>query len=1056
MPSPQRFLANHRNLIANALLTPSDVQAVDNAVIEDPIARQGTAGVEITGSYTGLDDASYDFEIVDDTADTKLVSSPVFSGVGSEQLTDIGVSSAAQQQFTLECAVPGTVALAAKVQIEGVNLVARAVGTSGNGIHITVDESDLVYTATTFSLLSDLAKEAGGEAAPLKGPEYDWQTATVGADDVIPLTAKRIAFDGDESNVYVQYKKFVDGDWQYFFVPAIQNDYPQGTKVKFVTGDRSVEITDGVTTDTLPAIVTVFDFLNLVKTASVLCDVEGVVADDRTPTGQSAHELNLHTNARHGYSYGTGSKVAKGFVDVTVDPASNTELITAECIGISFKDLPFAYLGHEAWQLNGSVSGDLGVIYTGVPVTEPTFGLTIPKRLPPSNGLPKGKFTMTDVAYAPREGSPVEQPPPICFKGALGPNAVDQTITLVYIPRPPADCDCNGMPFPNLNGPCLGTTGGGDVNVSYQTDTIERLKDLWSWYADTVRANSEFFDDVGSVKSGFEESFLTAPRTVSAATVDLRSLREVISLFQTVLASIDPLEAGSPSLRADGCNAWDTAFTELQGDIDPLEAEEIISIPAERYVSRLDSVLITAGLSPLGKADASILESGDGCWRDEGDDFFWTVVGSDGGSYAPYFTNHKYYSSRQAENNGKFYSTKEFAFQLNVKCPEDLRVGDTVTLVIGNSSVAGTYQVGDMLFLPLIAAQDLYLTGGRAASPVQTWYVTGSEEGAFAPYSFDPDTPAAYASGGVTFLLVMGGVLPGKGDKFVFAVVGGHYRWRKNGASWSSPIPIPDGAVVFDEGLSVEFVRGASPSFVADDLYSFRALQQWRASNLMRPNREVWYPGVSTASMEALFDAGSPPEPQPITILMIAYHTIPEGATIEVEGGDAYPTVDWTESLTWQQGVIVKAVELTGTFARLLVNGAPGATVGWWFAGEADAVSLTADATPKPNYKVSRGEAGGLYQGGVFLGKAINADVEWSEGALSEDDVVKLTAMIDHVKTHNDEPIVFLPNVTRPTDAFLAQIIEDEIPLPDVFGLQPNANVARRQSARLGLQGVWR
>lgn len=1091
--SPQRYFANHRNLIADAILTPSDVQAVSNAMLETQVAREGTAQVRLTGSYTGEDDAVFDFAIVDDTADTKLISTPVFAGSGSETLTELSITTAAQQKFTLECAIPGTDALPAKVDIEGVSIVARAPGTAGNGIHITVDESGLIYSATAFSLLTDLKTGDGKWSdAPLKGPEYDWETATVGADDVIPDTAKRLVFDGDESSVYTQFKKFVDGDWQYFLVPEAKNDYPAGTKVKFVTGSREITITDGVTPDVLSAIVTVFDYLDAVKTASALCDVEGVVADDRTPTGQSARELNLHTIARHGYSYGSGSKAARGFTDVTVEPAANTELITAECVGVSPKDLPGAYLGHEIWQLNGSVQGDLGLVYTDVPIVNDTFTATIPLRMPPSIAQKKGKFTLTSFAL-PRSAGEIA--PDICFDGALGPGAVDQTITLVLTARDPSSCECKSMPAPELDGFCLGTAGSEDENVSYSAEAQTRMEALYDWARDLATAVSTYIASLavppgakntaaldgdastsvtgsnsqggtwtGTVRSdaisGVDVLHPPAPVTTGYADVGLpANFASLLDFYEDGLVDIDT--SVDTSLRAAGFTAFDDALDAWKADLDVSALDtlgnRLYSLATDKYKALVNRARAYAGVSPKGKGNASNLTSGDGCWQDFGDQLFWEVVGSENGAYAPAFTNHAYWSSQLREVSGgkAYFSTKEFAFTILVACPQYLKAGDTLTLTIGDAGQGATYQVGDMLFLPLIAAQDLYLTGGRAADLVQTWYLTGDVEGPFPQYVFDPGAPVAYPSGnGLTFLLVMGGVVPGKGDKFEWYVNGGHYKWRKDGGAWSADLPILDGAQVFQDGLSVEFLRGVNPSFVTNDIFTFRVFQQWRAANVKRPSRDVHFPGVPTWTLKALFASI-----QPITAFMLAYHTIPSDATIEIVGGDVEDVIEWTETITWRAFVIAQMTSepRTGIWCRLEITGAvTGAesAVGWWWAGVPDATGLSSDATPKLNYKIERGAAGGLYQTGAYLGKTMSAEIEWSEVALSESDVTMLTEMLDHVKSNNDEPIVFMPNVTRP-DAFLAHIVDDEIPTPDVFGLQPNLGFERRHSARLSLQGVW-
>jgi hypothetical protein len=468
-----------------------------------------------------------------------------------------------------------------------------------------------------------------------------------------------------------------------------------------------------------------------------------------------------------------------------------------------------------------------------------------------------------------------------------------------------------------------------------------------------------------------------------------------------------------------------------------------------KYQLMLKRAQSAAGITS-GKANASN-QSGDGCWQDFGDAFYWKVVGSNG-EYAPIFTNHAYWSSRK-HDDGLYYSTHEFALILNVKCVPNLTVGDTLTLTIGNAAALGTYQVGDVLKLPLIAAADQYLAGGIEENNEQKWYVTGSADGPFAVYTFDPDSspPDTYSSGGISFQLVMSGVDPAAGDTFLFSVIGARARWRKDAGSWSAATAIVDGAVSFDSGLSYQFFPGVEPSFVAADGWTFRALQQWTAENIRLPNRAPWFPGTATPNLYMEWDSV-----QTFDAVGIALHTIPEGATITLVGGDTLAVQDWSETITWRATVIGQLLSQvrTGRWAQLLLTGAADASVAWLWLGEALQTVLSADSTPKLAYSIVRGDAGGLYQGAAFLGKTVNATVSWSEGALTESDVANLTAMLDHVKSNHDEAIIFVPQVTRP-DAIFAKVVDDEIPLPDLSDMNRDAAYERRHSASLTLQGIY-
>jgi hypothetical protein len=1087
MTAPQRFLANHRNLIAAAVLTPSAVQAVSNSVVETQIARKGTAALKLSGAYTGQANATYDFAILDDAAATKLVSSPVFVGAGSETLIDIEATTIAPQRITVECHSAGSDAKSASVDIEGVSVIARAPGVGGNAITIDVDISGLAYASTPYSLLEDVKKGAGADNAPLDGPQFDYGAQAVGSDNVIPAAAHRIAFEGDRQTVYVQFKKFVDGAWKYYFVPSLQNDYPAGTKILFVSGSYSVAISNGGAPETHPGIVTVYDFLNAIKTSSTLCDVDGVIANDRTSSGQAAKDFPVRTKARALLSTGTGSKAAKGFVDVSIGSTANTELVTAECIAIDSTLDPFAHVGHEAWDLAGSVSGALGKIYTGDLVVEPTFALRIPQKLPPTSGNNAAQFSMTAVNL---QGT---SKPDICFFGKLGPNAVAQTITLTYTRRKSTGCECDGMPLPILDGPCLGTTGTGGDNVSYSFEAQTRLEALYEW-AETLSQevssyvagkdvppvghseNATLNTDSATVSLGGGSSRVSASAsrtgaqtpagdmfTVSAPVITgwaddglPASFFDLLDSYETALASIDLVI--NTAFRAAGFAAWDDALTAWENDLTPsvlaLLGHRLASFATMKYKTLLRGSLAEAGISPKGKADASTQTSGDGCWQDFGGDF-WTVVGSVGGAYAPLFTNHAYWLSRLLEvGAGKaYYSTHEAGFIINILCTQLLTYGDTITLTIGNTGALGTYQVGDILKLPIIAAAPLKLTGGANASRVQSWYVSGSVVGPLPVYVFDPDAPGPYvdSAAGLFFLLVMGGVAPVAGDAFTFVIEGAHFQWRKNGGAWSGAIAIPDGPAALDSGLSYEFVRGASPSFVTGDAWTFRALQPWSAENVKSPRRPRFFPGTGSGpwTLEAVYDSV-----KTIDAIAIALHTIPEGASIQVVGGDVVGITDWTEPLTWSAGPIVKFVVRTGKWSRLEVDAGFGSSAAWFFVGQSATTELAADFRWREKFLLDRGNAGGSYQGGVFLGKAINGVVSWTGAALKEPDVDMLRALLRQVKTNNDEPFIFLPNFTRPADALFAQVVEDEIEIVDLHDFQRNIDHPREMSASMTLVGV--
>lgn len=1181
--APHRFLANNRNALLDATtLVPSSVQPVDSSVLEEPLPRSGTAQAALTGSYTGAEEAVYEVEVVSAAVETNRVSVPVRSCAGSEQLANIAATGD-PQDYVLELTDPGVEEAAASVEFEGQRIIARAGGTGGNNLNLAVDQSGLVFNTTIYSLLVDLAVGAGAPTTGLEGTGYEWETAVLGAQDQIPPEAKRIAFGTDRTMIYLAYKRFDGIKTLYHFVPEIKRAIPKGTPVYFVTGGRTVYARSGTTVeDTFADIVTVWDLLNAIKTSSSVLDVSAgsVVSFDRSPTGQAAREMLLRTDAHVDPSYGApGSSVwATGVVDAFAAADAPTELVSFTCFAVTSRDAPGAHLGNELWAVEGSLSGKIGVATTGIPFVHPDgrWGATVARKLPSGYGQPKGRFSVASINM-PRT-APAE-PPPVCMVAMqLGPNAVDETITLRWTKRPSGDCSCAGMPIPAVDAACLGLFTEGESTMDYSAANRERLENLYAWAADTVRAHSRYVTGLAQ-----QDPFISQPGVVSYYLP--KRLNEVVAEFEEILKELNALSSGSPegALRAAAETAWDTAVEEFEDDVDEsssivqfatFEAAEDLStgdaisiftdvsssppvrkarkaipgderygfvkadyslgdpadvywwgtvpgkgatpglvsymdatvpggwtedgslfisnffsggaplagttsgpdilIPfasarvtqlywallSDRYEYRMRQVLITGGISPLGKSEANTIQSGDGCWHDWGGDYYWTVTGSERGAYAPAFNNHICYASRISADGRAYYSTKEFCFQPNIFCPELLVPGDEIVLQIDGSGWPPTYQVGDTNILPVVSAQPVRLSGGINASPLQTWYLSGSSDGALPNFVYDPTAspPTRYDSNGIAFDLINGAVPSERGDKFRWSVEGGTWRWRKivGGVtgSWSSAAAISNDAELLDEGLSLSFRNGAAPSFVASDLFRFRVLQPWAVSNLRRPFPERWQWGEEN-DPSLLVDLGSA---QDLRTVALALHTIPEGATITLEGGTGGSPFEWSEELTWRAGAIVKEFDevRNARYLRLSLTDAAGGGIGWFWIGMPFVTTMGVDVTLRHQYKIDRGSSG-LFQGGLYSGRSVGGTVQWSEGSLFEADMTNLVAMLDWSKSNHDEPFIFVPQIERPQEALLARVLNDEVDLEDIYkyGLHSAHPTGRQFSAALPLSGVW-
>jgi hypothetical protein len=463
-----------------------------------------------------------------------------------------------------------------------------------------------------------------------------------------------------------------------------------------------------------------------------------------------------------------------------------------------------------------------------------------------------------------------------------------------------------------------------------------------------------------------------------------------------------------------------------------------------RYKSSMDAVRAAAGITK--KADASNV-AGDGCWRDIGDAYWWEITGSVGGEYAPAFNNTPYFSSR-CTCSRKYFSTHEFAFEINVKCPEKLKDGDKITLSIGDAGWPSTYQVGDTLYLPVIAAQDLYLAGGKDGDNIQTWHVDGSVTGALPPYLLDLDSPLPYNHSGLQLQINPGGIPFEAGDTFRFTVEGGHYRWRKDAGAWSASAAIPDSAVALSDGLSATFATGASPSFSAGDLYSFRALQPFALSNAVNPDVESWKWSGATATMTANLGGV-----KTIDCAALSFHTLPPGATVTLYGGADGVTWDWSEPITWRAGVMAKLFTAhAATFIKFEIANATGGAIGWAWSGQALSTEYSAECLLRRDYSVERGS--GLNPSAAFLGSTRSGEIEWQQGILTDTDLPGLMSMLDHLKTNDDEPMILIPQSTRPEEAYPVRVLIDSVDMPEDGGYQPNSGNDRRYGLKLSLKGV--
>jgi hypothetical protein len=350
---------------------------------------------------------------------------------------------------------------------------------------------------------------------------------------------------------------------------------------------------------------------------------------------------------------------------------------------------------------------------------------------------------------------------------------------------------------------------------------------------------------------------------------------------------------------------------------------------------------------------------------------------------------------------------------------------------------------------PIIASQALYLAGGKDGDNIQTWHVEGSVAGALPAYLLDIDTPTPYSSGALGFSIAPGAIPFEAGDSFRWSIEGGHWRWRKDGGAWSSSAPISDAPVALDSGLSAQLQTGAAPSFVAADMYSFRALQPHAVSNAIDPGHTAWRWTGSSVSLVA--DLGGT---KSIDCAMIAFHALVPGAVVTIQGGADGVTWDWSETITRRPGVMASLFQAhTAAFLRITITGAADGSIGWAWAGLAFATEHSAEVSLQRDYSITR--AAGLLPSAAFQASAMSGSIEWADGALGDEDMPGLANVLDWVKSSGDEPMIIIPHALRPGEAYPVRVVDDQIEQTDaVTNYQANDPSARRYEVKLQLKGV--
>lgn len=480
MPGQQAYIFNKNNRLPDAVIS-AGVSPSARIPLIYPVAKLGNGNIRLSGNYTGTTDAQIDVKVLDDAFTNPVVSSPVFRGAGTGKLSGISVTGIDAQQITVECLSTGVNTQGAAVEIEGIRFRSRSAGAAGNAVSISIDDTSLVFTASGFSTLKALKQ---GDTA-IEGQEWDFDTKGM-LGDIIPDDAHRISFGKNRAHIYLQTKQFEGGSYKYHFVRPILSDVAAGTTVYFVTGGRTVTVTDGVTTETYADIVSIVDLWLAIRATSTLLEpVDSSIDMSRTLSGLAVRELTTKTVPYYLPSYAAmpyvgnrSSEYAGDLADITVNDQTKTELIEVKCIDNTV-------VGGEIWSVKGTASGEIGIAKTGVPAEFPMLTFTVPQKMPPgySNAYENIKWT-----YKPKQGDTV---PNFCLSSKAGINSAPMTITLEYKQKI-TGCTCTPANFSDAYLGLGEAAGGGDIVADLSLSKWASIQKAWiEKEMDIARPNDE-------------------------------------------------------------------------------------------------------------------------------------------------------------------------------------------------------------------------------------------------------------------------------------------------------------------------------------------------------------------------------------------------------------------------------------------------------------------------------------------------------------------------------------------------------------------------------------
>ncbi len=1064
-----KYLTNDRNIARTADIAVSAVMASQTVYRTDTADKVGGGAVTLSGSYTGESDATFDVEVADDAGTAPVVSEPAFTGVGNGTMTglsaDVGVAS---QQVVVTLEDLGTETTHAYAPFQSVTLQAKAAGPGGNDITVTVDASALVSTVTKFALRDQIRAEQNEYI----GDHWNFGASTLNVDGTIPAGALRLRF-GDDPQVYRQYRRYVSGRYVYGFSPAPVRDVAAGSPVYTVTGERTVTISDGVTTEVATGITTLYDLLSWIRANSSLVAVDGVVQVDRKPSGQSVTDLSVYTQPYVASTIREGTNfIRRAAIGLTADATAPTETLQIICADPT---LP----GGERWDVIGDVSGALRSAYTAETYANGPYRFTIPA-IP----LPPPRLRSSGSAKLEPESSR-DPAPQMCVTSLIpGAQARSKTYTFVWQTRS-ADCGCEDMPLEGQPDDwILGVeTDDGEPMSAIPAALQTRLQTLYDWRSGFVTANTALLagttvvDDNGASTpgdlttvtsgkypqeadtAGGSHRYERVSAVLKADRVDIDASKQAVAIFHGALAQIyNELE----DVPAAAATEWDAAMTDLATDFGVIDGNvgsefwrkysamvegttewsyagliqlgttfltQEFDIYLERYRARMDKVLVLAGIEP--DFDNATRE-GNSVWRDHGGSAWF--VSQDG--LLPLQPGHYYHSARMERNAAgreRPVSTQEFGIGITVGC--GLVAGDKLYITIDAAgSVQPAYQQGDIITAQITRAVPLVLGGGQTGDDTLRFSVIGSAAGDLGPYDLTMDE-FPYSSGGIEFTISRGGIGFALGDRFVFSVEAARFRYRRDGGEWSSAANIAP-TVALSDGLTATFTPSTAPNWVPGDRWTFAAEAINGPDKMRRPTAGAYrWDSATVIEISAGDTVGG---------IALLDHTIQAGATITIEGSDnGFATTPLNEAITWRAGNIWHPVDAAFAEYRITING--GGSIGWLYIGDPLQMQVRTGAVEMGKIVKRQRLPSPVTRSGL--------GVQVEHEALTQASVDALIAALEHACEYDERRIGIVPN---DAEAVAATVIygAGTLEIDDELGFGPRDTANRLQSVTLELEAA--